>query len=76
MSGKASAYPRSNVLVLGANSVYTLVPSTLIAQADALLDRHRLEEAVDLAGRQLRKLQGRVTVGPEEVRGVPLGVCG
>ncbi|KIP07261.1 hypothetical protein PHLGIDRAFT_118311, partial [Phlebiopsis gigantea 11061_1 CR5-6] len=71
MSGKASAYPRSNVLVLGSNSVYSLVPSTLIAQADALLDRHRLEEAVDLADRQLRKLQGRVTVGPEEVRGAP-----
>ena len=71
MSSKASAFPHSNVLVLGSNSVYSLLPSTLIAQADALLDRHRLEEAVDLADRQLKKFQGRVTVGREEVRSTP-----
>lgn len=67
MNTKASTFPRSNVLVLGSNSVYSLLPSTLIAQADALLERHRLEEAIDLADRQLKRFQGRVTVGPEEV---------
>lgn len=67
MNTKASTFPRSNVLVLGSNSVYSLLPATLIAQADALLERHRLEETVDLAERQLKKFQGRVTVSPEEV---------
>lgn len=67
MNVKTSTFPRSNVLVLGSNSVYSLLPSTLITQADALLERHRLEEAVDLADAQLKRLQSRVSVSPEEV---------
>ncbi|EKM58173.1 uncharacterized protein PHACADRAFT_252272 [Phanerochaete carnosa HHB-10118-sp] len=66
MNSKSSTLPRSNVLVLGSNSVHCLLPATLIAQADALLDRHRLEEAVDLADRHLKRLQARVAVGQEE----------
>ncbi|GJE85460.1 hypothetical protein PsYK624_015390 [Phanerochaete sordida] len=66
MNSKTSSLPRSNVLILGSNSVQCLLPSTLIAQADALLDRHRLEEAVNLADRQLKRLQSRVSVGQEE----------
>lgn len=69
MNTKATHNPRANVLVLGANSLHALVPATLIAQADALLDRHRLDEAVDLADRQLKRLQSRVSVSQEEVRG-------
>lgn len=61
-------FPKSNVLVLGSNSVHCLLPSTLITRADALLDRHRLDDAVELADQQLRKLQGRVSVDNEEVR--------
>ena len=69
MNSRASTLPRSNVLILGSNSVHCLLPSTLITQADALLDRHRLEEAADLAEKQLKRFQTRVSVGQEEVRG-------
>ncbi|KAJ7172426.1 hypothetical protein C8R46DRAFT_1085911 [Mycena filopes] len=58
-------FPKSNILLLG-NSVQSLVPSTLISQADSLLDAHRIEEAVDLADQQRRKLQGHVTVDEDE----------
>lgn len=60
--------PTSNILVLGSNSVHCLLPSTLITRADALLSAHRLEEAVELADQQLKRLQGRVTLDTEEVR--------
>jgi hypothetical protein len=39
----------SKTLVLGRNSIYALCPLTLIAQADALLDKDRVEDAVRLA---------------------------
>ncbi|KAI0090078.1 hypothetical protein BDY19DRAFT_887852 [Irpex rosettiformis] len=58
--------PTSNVLVLGSNSIHCLLPSTLITRADALLGAHRLDEAVELADRQLKKLQGKVTLDTEE----------
>ncbi|KAJ7632673.1 hypothetical protein FB45DRAFT_913126 [Roridomyces roridus] len=58
-------FPKSNVLLLG-SSVQSLVPSTLISQADSLLDSHRIEEAVDLADQQRKKLQGNVTVDEDE----------
>ena len=45
-----------------------MLPSTLITRADALLNAHRLEEAVELADQQLKRLQGRVTLDTEEVR--------
>ena len=67
MNTKGSAFPRSNVLIIGSNSIHSLLPATLIAQADALLERHRLEEAVDLADKQLKRLQARVSVSTEEV---------
>ncbi|KAI0667249.1 hypothetical protein C8Q78DRAFT_1071980 [Trametes maxima] len=50
-------FPRANVLVLGADSVQALLPSTLISQADALLEAHRLEDAADMADQQRKKLQ-------------------
>lgn len=61
-----STFPKSGILLLG-NSVQSLVPSTLISQAESLLDSHRIEEAVDLADQQRRKLQGNVTVDEDEV---------
>ncbi|KAJ6596948.1 hypothetical protein DFH09DRAFT_106793 [Mycena vulgaris] len=60
-----STFPKSGILLLG-NSVQSLVPSTLISQAESLLDSHRIEEAVDLADQQRKKLQGNVTVDEDE----------
>ncbi|KAG5716916.1 Transforming growth factor-beta receptor-associated protein 1 [Termitomyces sp. T112] len=57
-----STFPRSSVLVLGSNSVQSLVPSTLISQVEALLESHRIEDATDLAESQRKKLQGSVSV--------------
>ncbi|KAJ7097878.1 hypothetical protein B0H15DRAFT_945449 [Mycena belliarum] len=60
-----STFPKSGILLLG-SSVQSLVPSTLISQAESLLDSHRIEEAVDLADQQRRKLQGNVVVDEDE----------
>ncbi|KAJ6630857.1 hypothetical protein B0H10DRAFT_1983437 [Mycena sp. CBHHK59/15] len=60
-----STFPKSGILLLG-NSVQSLVPSTLISQAESLLDSHRIEEAVDLADQQRKKLQGSVVVDEDE----------
>ncbi|KAJ6547615.1 hypothetical protein B0H19DRAFT_1075416 [Mycena capillaripes] len=60
-----STFPKSGLLLLG-NSVQSLVPSTLISQAESLLDSHRIEEAVDLADQQRKKLQGNVVVDEDE----------
>ncbi|TFY60724.1 hypothetical protein EVJ58_g4965 [Rhodofomes roseus] len=65
MSGQPS-FPRANVLVIGANSVQALLPSTLISQADALLQAHRVEEAADLADQQRIKFQALITVDEHE----------
>ncbi|KAJ7774892.1 hypothetical protein B0H16DRAFT_1508739 [Mycena metata] len=61
----SSTFPKSGIILLG-NSVASLVPSTLISQAESLLDSHRIEEAVDLADQQRRKLQGHVSVDEDE----------
>lgn len=63
-----STFPRSGVLVLGPNSIQSLLPSTLISQVESLLDSHRIEDAVDLADKQHRKLQGNLVVEEDEVR--------
>ncbi|KAI0365805.1 hypothetical protein BV20DRAFT_953552 [Pilatotrama ljubarskyi] len=55
-------FPRANVLVLGSNAVHALLPSTLISQADALLEAHRLEDATDLAEQHRKKLQSMLNV--------------
>ncbi|KZT66233.1 hypothetical protein DAEQUDRAFT_752201 [Daedalea quercina L-15889] len=60
------SFPRANVLVLGGNSVQVLLPSTLVSQADALLQAHRIEDAADLADQQRRKLQALITVDEHE----------
>lgn len=60
-------FPRSNVLVLSDNAVQSLLPSTLISQADALLESHRIEETVDLADQNRRKLLGNLTVDEDQV---------
>ncbi|KAJ7774542.1 hypothetical protein DFH07DRAFT_952255 [Mycena maculata] len=60
-----STFPKSGILLLG-NSVQSLVPSTLISQAESLLEGHRIEEAIDLADQQRRKLQANVSVDEDE----------
>ncbi|KAI0331784.1 hypothetical protein GY45DRAFT_1248254 [Cubamyces sp. BRFM 1775] len=50
-------FPKANVLVLGSKAVQALLPSTLISQADALLEAHRLEDVTDLAEQQRKRLQ-------------------
>ncbi|KAL4242308.1 Vam6/VPS39/TRAP1 family protein [Abortiporus biennis] len=59
-------FPRSNVLVLGSDSVYSLLPSTLIAQVEALLESHRVEDAVNMAEQQRKKLQSKLTMDDDE----------
>ena len=62
------AFPRSTVLVVGSNSAHSVVPSTLIAQAESLLDAHRIPEAVALVQQHRRKLQAKAIVELDEVR--------
>ncbi|KAF8632341.1 hypothetical protein AX15_001925 [Amanita polypyramis BW_CC] len=57
MAASSTTFPRSGVLLLGSSSIQSLVPSTLISQVEALLDSHRIEEAIELADQKLRKLQ-------------------
>jgi len=64
-----ATFPRSNILVLGPNSVQSLVPSTLISQVESLLDSHRIQDAVDLADAQRRKLPANISIDSDEVRG-------
>ena len=59
--------PRANLLVVGSNWINALLPSTLITQADALIQGHRLDDALTLADQQLKKFQGR-SVDQDEVR--------
>ena len=62
-----STFPRSGVLILGPNSVQSLLPSTLISQAESLLENHYIDEAVNLANQQRKKLQGKMPVDVDEV---------
>lgn len=41
---------RARTLLVGKNSLHVLAPLTLVAQADALMEKGRFEEAVKLAG--------------------------
>lgn len=59
-------FPRSGVLVLGGNSIQSLVPSTIISQVESLLDSHRIEDAVDLADQRRKKLEGTISVDEDE----------
>ena len=62
-----STFPRSGVVVIGQNAIQSLVPSTLISQAESLLENHRINDAVDLAEQQRRKLQGKASADIDEV---------
>lgn len=60
-------FPRSSVLVLGPNSIQSLVPSTLVSQLESLLESHRLEDAFNLADQRRKKLEESITVDEDEV---------
>lgn len=67
MSTYAPTFSRSNVLVLGTNSVLSLLPATLISQVESLLDGHRIEDAVQIAEQQRKKVQGNIAIDNDEV---------
>ncbi|KAF8878713.1 hypothetical protein BD779DRAFT_1676706 [Infundibulicybe gibba] len=58
--------PRSGILLFASNSIDSLVPSTLISQVESLLDGHRIDEAVQLADRQRRKLEENIVVDEDQ----------
>ncbi len=64
---RQAAFPRSGILVLGANSIQSLVPATLISQVESLLGSHRVEDALTLAEQQRKKLQANHIVNEDEV---------
>ena len=63
-----NTFPRSSILVLGANSVQALLPSTLISQVDSLLESHSLEGAYELIDQRRKKLEESLHVDEDEVR--------
>ncbi|TFK73410.1 hypothetical protein BDN72DRAFT_834818 [Pluteus cervinus] len=63
---RQAAFPRSGILVLGANSIQSLVPATLISQVESLLGSHRVEDALTLAEQQRKKLQANHIVNEDE----------
>ncbi|KAI0064243.1 hypothetical protein BV25DRAFT_1823215 [Artomyces pyxidatus] len=64
---RRSTFPRSSVLVLGSNSIQSLLPTTTISQAESLLESHRIEDVVQLADQQRKKVQGKLVVDEDEV---------
>lgn len=60
-------FPRSSVLVIGHDSIQSLVPSTLVSQLESLLEGHRLEDAFNLADQRRKKLQESITIDEDEV---------
>ena len=62
-----STFPRSQLLILGPNSIQSLLPVTPISQAEALLESHRIEDAILLADQQRKKVQGKLVADANEV---------
>lgn len=63
-----SKFPRSSIVVLGPNTVEALLPSTLLSQAESLLDAHRIPDAASLADQQRKKIEAKLEVDEDEVR--------
>lgn len=61
------AFPRSALLLLQNNAISSILPSTLTDQVDALLDGHRIDDASQLVDQRRKKLEGNLTVDPDEV---------
>ena len=56
LNARPPLFPRSSTLILSGSGIASLLPSTLVSQAEALLENHRLEDAADLADQSQRKL--------------------
>ena len=67
----SNAFPRSGVLVLGPNSVDSLLPLNLISQVERSLESHRISDAVQLVELHRLKLQAKVSVDEDEVSTCP-----
>ena len=50
------AFPHSNVLLISADAVHSLLPPTLISQIGALLELHKIKQAVALAEQHRKRL--------------------
>ncbi|KAF7983156.1 hypothetical protein HWV62_23376 [Athelia sp. TMB] len=61
-----SKFPRSSIVVLGPNTVEALLPSTLLSQAESLLDAHRIPDAASLADQQRKKIEAKLEVDEDE----------
>ena len=61
-------FPRSHLLIIGPNSTKSLLPVTPISQVETLLETHRIEDAIQLADQQRKKVQSRLVLDPTEVR--------
>ena len=72
---KASSFPRSSVLVLGPNSIQSLVPSTVVSQVESLLESHRLEDAYNLADQRRKKLEESINIDEDEVSQLQQSSC-
>jgi vacuolar protein sorting-associated protein 3 len=59
--------PRSSVLLLGSNSVQSLLPATLTSQIESLLENRRFSEAVAFADQHRKRLQAKPRVEQNEV---------
>ncbi|KIY53310.1 hypothetical protein FISHEDRAFT_63459 [Fistulina hepatica ATCC 64428] len=57
----------SGILLFGQNFLQSLVPATLISRIESLLEEHRVQDAVDLADQQRRKLEGNLKVKEQEL---------
>lgn len=63
----STSFPRSTILVISNNSIHSLIPSTLISQAESLLESHRLQDVLDLADQHQRQLLGSSTIEGDQV---------
>jgi len=63
------AFPHSKVLLISADAVHSLLPPTLISQIGALLELHKIKQAVVLAEQHRKRLnRGPHAVDSVEVR--------
>jgi hypothetical protein len=64
-------FPRSHLLILGPNSIKSLLPVTPISQAETLLETNQIEDVIQLADQQRKKVQSRLVLDPNEVSLIP-----
>jgi vacuolar protein sorting-associated protein 3 len=54
-----SQFPKAHVIVFGPDCVYALLPSTIISQADGLIDSGKVQDAAYLVAQAQKKLAAR-----------------